>query len=204
MPTVYAIDGIVPVVEPTTFVHPTAVLIGDVVVGAGCYIGPGAALRGDFGQIVIGRGSSIQDNTTIHSFAGGRVVIGEDCGLGHGAVLHGCTMGDGSLVGMNAVVMDGAEIGAESIVAALAFVRAGLKIPPRSLVAGVPGKIVRTLTPQEIEWKKSGTRDYHRLAARSLASLRAVEALAAPDRPGVRIAVEGSKPLYVEKQAAGG
>ena len=140
MPAVYAIDGVVPVVDPTAFVHPAAVLIGDVVVGPDCYIGPSASLRADFGQIVVGRGSNVQDNCTVHSFAGGGTRIGECCNVGHGAVLHGCVLGDKVLIGMNSVVMDGAEIGGDTLVAALAFVPAAMKVPSGVVLAGIPGK----------------------------------------------------------------
>ena len=143
MTDVYAIDGIVPVVHPSAFIHPTAVLIGDVVVGEDCYVGPGASLRGDLGQILLEKGVSFQDGCIAHGFVGNQTIVREYAGVGHGAVLHGCTLEPKSLVGMNAVVMDGAVIGEESIVAALAFVRAEFKVPPRSLAAGIPAKILR-------------------------------------------------------------
>ena len=128
---IYSIDGITPVVDPSAYVHPTAVLIGDVIVGAGCYVGPHASLRGDFGRVEMRAGSNIQDSCVMHSFPGQDAVIEEDGHVGHGAVLHGCTVGRNAMVGMNAVVMDGAVIGECAIVAAMAFVKANHKIPPR-------------------------------------------------------------------------
>ncbi|HEX6012699.1 MAG TPA: phenylacetic acid degradation protein PaaY, partial [Geminicoccaceae bacterium] len=124
MAQVYAIEGIAPVVHPTAFVHPTAVLIGDVIVGPRCYVGPVASLRGDFGRLILGEGANLQDTCVMHGFPNTDTVVEEDGHIGHGAVLHGCRIGRNVLVGMNAVVMDGAEIGESSIVAAMAFVRA--------------------------------------------------------------------------------
>lgn len=185
MEHVYEIDGMVPVVHPEAFVHPSAVLIGDVIVGPGVYVGPCASLRGDFGRLVLEAGSNIQDTCVMHGFPGTDTVVEEDGHIGHGAVLHGCRVGRDALVGMNAVVMDGAEIGPCSIVAASAFVKAGLKVPARSLVAGVPAKILREVTEDEIAWKRSGTREYQELVLRSHRSLRRVAPLTEmePDRP---------------------
>jgi phenylacetic acid degradation protein len=127
----YEIDGLKPVVHPTAFVHPTAVLIGDVIVGPGAYIGPCASLRGDFGRIVLASGCNVQDTCVIHGFPDSDTVLEDNAHIGHGSVLHGCVVRHDALVGMNAVVMDEAEVGAGAFVAASAFVRAGLKIPPR-------------------------------------------------------------------------
>lgn len=126
---VYAIDGIVPVVDPSAYVHPSAVLIGDVIVGPGCYVGPCASLRGDFGRLILERGSNLQDTCVMHGFPGTDTVVEEDGHVGHGAVLHGCRVGRNALIGMNAVIMDNAVIGESSIVAASAFVKAGAEIP---------------------------------------------------------------------------
>lgn len=134
---VYAIDGIVPVVDPTAYVHPSAVLIGDVIVGPDCYVGPCASLRGDFGRLILERGSNLQDTCVMHGFPGTDTVVEEDGHIGHGAVLHGCRVGRNALVGMNAVIMDNAVIGESSIVAAAAFVKAGVEMPPRMLIAGM-------------------------------------------------------------------
>lgn len=183
----YAIDGLVPVVDPSAHVHPQAVLIGDVWIGAGVYVGPCACLRGDFGRIVVEAGSNVQDNCTLHGFPGADMLVETDGHVGHGSVLHGCVVRRGALVGMNAVVMDEAEIGEQAIVAASAFVRAGLKVPPRTLVAGVPGKVVRELTAQEIAWKHEGTRTYQHLVGRCHASLVEATPLASADRARRRL-----------------
>ncbi len=167
MGRIFSIDGIVPVVDATAYVHPTAVLIGDVIVGARCYIGPNASLRGDFGRLILEEGSNLQDTCVMHGFPGMDTVVGADGHIGHGAVLHGCRIGRNAMVGMNAVIMDGAEIGESSIVAALAFVKANEIIPARSLVVGIPAKVVRELTEQEIAWKAEGTAVYQELAERS-------------------------------------
>ena len=199
MPRVYAIDGIVPVVDPSSFVHPTAVLIGDVIVGPGCYIGPGASLRGDFGRLVMQGGGNLQDNCVVHGFPGTDTVIEEDAHIGHGAVLHGCIVRRNALVGMNAVVMDGAVIGESAFVAAMAFVKAGMDVPARTLVAGIPAKIVRTLADEEIAWKRQGTREYQELARRSAATMQVVEALPAPEPNRRRLELSAVDPLYVVK-----
>ncbi|GAB4193293.1 MAG: carnitine operon protein CaiE [Thalassobaculales bacterium] len=185
MPTVYQIDGITPVVHPGAFVHPSAVLIGDVIIEDGAYVAPLAALRGDFGRILVGRGANVQDCCVMHCFPGADCVIEEDGHIGHGVVLHGCRVARGALVGMNSVVMDGAVIGEQAFVAAMSFVKSGFAVPPRTLVAGVPAKVVRDLSQDEMDWKQLGTLDYQDLVRRSHASLRAVEALPAiePGRP---------------------
>jgi phenylacetic acid degradation protein len=182
--TVYEIDGVRPVVHPTAYVHPSAVLIGDVIVGPRCYVGPLASLRGDFGRLVLEEGANIQDTCVMHGFPEGDTVVEADGHIGHGAVLHGCRVERNAMVGMNAVVMDQAVVGAESIVAAMSFVKAKMVIPPRSMVMGMPAKVVRALTEDEVKWKSFGTRQYHDLTVRSLTSMREVEALTEvePDR----------------------
>ena len=192
---VYAIDGIVPVVDPTAFVHPSAVLIGDVIVGPGCYVGPCACLRGDFGRLILERGANLQDTCVMHGFPGTDTVVEEDGHIGHGAVLHGCRIGRNALVGMNAVVMDNAVIGEATIVAASAFIKAGMEIPARSLVAGVPAKVIRALSEEEITWKGEGTRTYQDLARRSLASMQEVAPLAAIEPDRKRIVMPDVVPL---------
>ena len=177
MKNIYAIDGIVPVVHETAFVHPTAVLIGDVIIGPGVYIGPLASLRGDFGRIIMQEGSNIQDTCVIHGTPEQDTVVEVDGHVGHGAVLHGCTIGRNVLVGMNAVVMDQADVGADSIIGAMAFVKKGMVIPARSLVAGAPAKIIKELKDEEIKQKVLGTHMYQRLAQRSLATMERVEPL---------------------------
>lgn len=153
MNQIYAYDGIIPVIDTAAFVHPAAVVIGDVIIGAGCYVGPCAVLRGDFGRIVLEEGSNVQETCVVHSFPGRDVVIEASGHVGHGAVLHGCRIGRNALIGMNAVIMDEAVVGENSIVAAMAFVKAGTVIPPASLVVGSPAKVVRTLSDEDIAWK---------------------------------------------------
>lgn len=168
---VYAIDGIVPVVDPSAYVHPSAVLIGDVIIGPNCYVGPCASLRGDFGRLILEAGANLQDTCVMHGFPGTDTVVEENGHIGHGAVLHGCRISKNALVGMNAVIMDNAVIGESSIVAASAFVKASQVIPPRTLVAGVPAKIIRPLSDEEMAWKTDGTRTYQELTKRCLATM---------------------------------
>lgn len=196
----YSIEGVIPVVDPSAYVHPTAVLIGDVIVGPDCYIGPCATLRGDFGRIVLHRGSNVQDTCVVHGFPGADTVVEENGHIGHGAVLHSCVVRRDALVGMNAVVMDEAEVGEQAIVAASAFVRAGMKIPPRSLVGGVPAKIIRELSSEEIAWKLEGTQTYQDLTRRSLATMTVVAPLTEiePDRPALR--APAVQPLIAAKR----
>jgi phenylacetic acid degradation protein len=186
---VYAIDGIVPVVDPTAYVHPSAVLIGDVIVGPGCYVGPCASLRGDFGRLILEKGANLQDTCVMHGFPGTDTVVEEDGHIGHGAVLHGCRVGRNALVGMNAVIMDNAVIGEASIVAASAFVKAGMEIPPGVLVAGMPAKVVRPLSDEEIRWKGEGTATYQDLTRRCLATMVETTPLTEiePDRPRIHM-----------------
>jgi phenylacetic acid degradation protein len=180
MPKVYSIDGITPVVDPSAYVHPSAVLIGDVIVAARAYIGPCACLRGDFGRIVVEEGASLQDTCVVHGFPTRDTVVGAEATVGHGAVLHSCVVRRGALIGMNAVVNDNAEVGEDAMVAALAFVRAEERIPARALAAGSPARVLRSLTAQELAWKTENTQLYQLLAARS-AGMREVEALSAPE-----------------------
>jgi phenylacetic acid degradation protein len=205
----YAYQGIVPVVDPTSYVHPLASLIGDVIVGPGCFIAPGASLRGDFGRIVVEGDSSIQDSVTVHANQLRDTVIGRGATIAHGAIIHGCEIGENALVGMNAVVLDNAVIGAESLVAALALVKSDMVVPPRSLVVGNPAKIVRTFEPQQVTWRNDGHGEYQRLAHAALtglvetAPLRAVE----PDRPrvcsdAVALRLSGKTAAYREQKLA--
>jgi phenylacetic acid degradation protein len=193
MVKVYSIDGVTPVVHPSAYVHPSAVLIGDVIIGPRCYVGPAASLRGDFGRLILEEGANVQDTCVMHGFPESDTVVEQDGHIGHGAVLHGCRIGRNALVGMNAVVMDGAVIGASSIVAAMAFVKAGSVIPPRSLVVGSPAKVLRELTDDEIAWKTAGTRQYQELAERSLRTMQETVALTEvePDRQRVNAAPGG-------------
>jgi phenylacetic acid degradation protein len=196
----YSLEDVTPVVDPTAFVHPSAVLIGDVVIGAGCYVGPCASLRGDFCRIELRPGSNVQDTCVLHGFPGLDVIVEENGHVGHGAVLHSCIVRRDALIGINAVVMDEAEVGAEAIVAACAFVKAGMHVPPRTLAGGVPAKVMRELTDEEIAWKLEGTLVYQELTRRCLASLREVTPLNAldPDRP--RLNVPDVKPLIAMRE----
>ena len=185
--TCYSLDGVTPVVHPTAYVHPTAVLIGDVIIGPGCYVGPLASLRGDFGRIVLEEGANIQDTCVMHGFPDSDTVVGRNGHVGHGAVLHGCRIGEDVLVGMNAVVMDYAEIGARSFVAATSLVKARFRCESQSLVIGSPAAVKRALSDDEVAWKQAGTREYQQLARRCLASLVACEPLSEiePQRPRI-------------------
>jgi len=174
---IYAIENLIPVVDPSAYVHPTAVLIGDVIIGKDCYIGPNAVLRGDFGRIILNQGCNVQDTCVVHSFPNKDCVIEQDGHIGHGAILHGCHIGRNALVGMNAVIMDDAIIGDESLVAATAFVKSGFQCPPRSLLAGSPAIIKRQLSDQEVAWKSNGTLEYQTLTKRCHASLQEVQPL---------------------------
>jgi phenylacetic acid degradation protein len=198
---VYEINGVRPVVHPTAYVHPTAVLIGDVIVGPRCYVAPLASLRGDFGRLILEEGANLQDTCVMHGFPGADTVVEQDGHIGHGAVLHGCRIGRNVLVGMNAVVMDNAVVGPESIIAACAFVKAGMEIPARSMVVGTPAKVVRQVSDQELKWKEGGTGQYQELALRSMQTMREVEAdtEVTPDRP--RMQWETSLPMHLHKQS---
>ena len=196
---VYAIDGIVPVVDPTAYVHPSAVLIGDVIVGPNCYVGPCASLRGDFGRLVLEAGANVQDTCVMHGFPGKDTIVEANGHIGHGAVLHGCRIGRNALVGMNAVLMDNVVIGENSIVAACTFVKAGVEIPPRSLVAGVPAKIVREVSDDELAWKTEGTRTYQELARRCHATMQEVAPLCAVEPGRRRIEMPDVVPLIEHK-----
>ncbi len=177
MLTVFEIDGVTPVVHPSAFVDPAAVLIGDVIVGPGVYVGPGASLRGDFGRIVLEEGSNVQDGCVLHTLPNDETVVERNGHIGHGAILHGCRVKANAMVGMGAVVMDRAVIGECSIIAAMAFVKAGMEVPPRSLAAGVPAKVVRALSEVEVAWKTAGTEVYQELARRCLRTYRATRPL---------------------------
>jgi phenylacetic acid degradation protein len=203
MAQVYAYDGVTPVVDPTAFVHPAAILIGDVIVGPGCYVGPGAVLRGDFGRIVMEEGANLQETCVVHSFPNLEAVIEAEGHVGHGAVLHGCRIGRSAMVGMNAVVMDEAVIGANSIVGALAFVKAKAVIPADSLVMGAPAKVVRALTAAEIDWKRRGTAVYRRLAAEARDKLAPAAPLATAEPDRRRIRAPDYDPLFLERLRAG-
>ena len=188
MSNVFAFEGFIPVIHESAFVHPNATVTGNVVIGKDVYIGPGAAIRGDWGGVVIEDGCNVQENCTIHMFPGVTVVLESSAHIGHGAVVHGARIGRNALVGMNAVVMDRAVVGAESIVGALSFVPADMVIPPRSVVAGNPAKVVKNVSDAMLDWKTEGTRLYQSLPRHLYGSLRPCEPLREmpadrPDQP---------------------
>jgi phenylacetic acid degradation protein len=174
---VYAFKGFIPVVHPSSFIHPQAAVTGNVIIGKDCYIGPGAALRGDWGGIVLEDGCNVQENCTIHMFPGETVVLEAGAHIGHGAIIHGARIGRNVLVGMNTVVMDEVEIGDECIIGALSFINAGMKIPRRSLVVGNPARIIKEVSDEMIDWKTKGTRLYQMLPGDCHESLIACQPL---------------------------
>jgi len=174
---VFAFDGFVPVIHESAFVHPNATVTGNVVIGRDVYVGPGAAIRGDWGGIVIDDGCNVQESCTIHMFPGVIVHLERSAHIGHGAIVHGARIGENALIGMNAVVMDNATVGAGSIVGALCFVPAEMEIPPRSVVVGNPAKIVKQVTDDMLAWKSEGTALYQALPARLRDSLQPAEPL---------------------------
>ncbi len=193
---IYSIEGVTPVVAATAYVHPSAVLIGDVIVGPGCYVGPCASLRGDLGRIVLEEGANLQDTCVMHGFPGGDTVIEREGHVSHGAVLHGCRIGRNAMIGINAVVMDEAIIGDSSIVAALSYVKPGFSAPPRSVLAGIPATVKRGLSETELAWKRDATATYQALARRCREELTLTEPLTQvePDRP--RLSAGDIRPLH--------
>ena len=171
---IYRFEEFTPVIDPSSFVHPLAAVTGNVIIGKNVYVGPGAAIRGDWGGIIIKDGCNVQENCTIHMFPGITVTLYEGAHIGHGAVIHGGIIGRNSLVGMNAVIMDEVEIGEECIIGALTFIKAGEKIPRRSLVAGNPGKIIKEVSDEMVNWKTEGTALYQQLPQICFDSLRPV------------------------------
>lgn len=174
---IYSFKGFIPVVHPTAFVHPQAIVTGNVVIGKDVYIGPGAALRGDWGGIIIKDGCNVQENCTIHMFPGVTVILEENAHIGHGAIIHGAHIGRNCLIGMNSVIMDEVILGAECIVGALSFINAKTHIQDRSLVVGNPGKVIKEVSDEMIAWKTKGTRLYQTLPEDCRNSLTACEPL---------------------------
>ncbi|WP_394750147.1 acyltransferase [Spongiimicrobium salis] len=174
---IYSFKGHIPVVHESSFVHPLAAVTGNVIIGKNCYIGPGAAIRGDWGEIVLKDGVNVQENCTVHMFPGKSIVLEEGAHVGHGAVIHGANLGPNCLIGMNTVVMDGAHIGAESIVGAMAFIKAETIIPKRSLVVGNPAKVIKEVSDDMIAWKTAGTALYQQLPKDCHESLKEVDPL---------------------------
>ena len=174
---IYEFKGFIPVVHESSFVHPLAAVTGNVIIGKNCYIGPGAAIRGDWGQIILEDGVNVQESCTVHMFPGKSIVLQESAHVGHGAIIHGANLGRNCLIGMNSVIMDDADIGDESIVGAMAFVKAETKIPKRSLVVGNPAKVIKQLSDEMIAWKTKGTQLYQKLPTDCHESLKEVEPL---------------------------
>ena len=174
---IYEFQGYIPVVHESSFVHPLAAVTGNVIIGKNCYIGPGAAIRGDWGQIILEDGVNVQENCTVHMFPGKSIVLKESAHVGHGAIIHGANLGRNCLIGMNSVIMDDAEIGDECIVGAMAFIKAETKIPKRSLVVGNPAKVVKQVSDEMIAWKTKGTELYQQLPKDCHEFLKEVEPL---------------------------
>lgn len=162
----YAFEGLIPVVHPTAYIHPSAVIIGDVIIGEGVFVGPHASLRGDYGRLIIEAGANIQDGCIMHGYSNVETIVRECGHIGHGAILHGCIIGRDALIGMNTVIMDGAIIGEESIVAAMSFVKAGFVGKMRQLLVGSPARYLRDVTDEEMHWKRLNTKEYQDLAGR--------------------------------------
>lgn len=181
----YEFKGFIPVVHESSFVHPQAIVTGNVIIGRDVYVGPGAALRGDWGSIEIEDGCNVQENCTIHMFPGLGVLLKEGAHIGHGAIIHGATIGKNCLIGMNAVILDNAVLEDECIVGALSLVQADMKFPPRSLVVGNPARIIKTVSDEMIRWKADGTKLYQTLPGEMKNSWRACEPLSQvpADRP---------------------
>lgn len=173
----YAFEGLIPVVHPEAYVHPSAVLIGDVIVGAGVYVGPLASLRGDYGRLILETGANLQDGCIMHGYCDTDTIVRENGHIGHGAILHGCIIGRDALVGMNSVIMDGAIIGEESIVAAMSFVKAGFTGGARQLLIGSPARVIRAVTDEELRWKRLNTQEYQDLAVRYRHALQETQPL---------------------------
>lgn len=174
---IYKFKNHIPVIHESSFVHPQAAVTGNVIIGKDCYIGPGAAIRGDWGEIILEDGVNVQENCTVHMFPGKSIVLKKGAHVGHGAIIHGANLGENCLIGMNSVIMDDAEIGDECIVGAMAFVKAETKIPKRSLVVGNPAKIIKEVSDEMIAWKTAGTKLYQQLPTDCHESLEAVEPL---------------------------
>ncbi len=184
----YSFKGFIPVMHPSSFVHPQAAVTGNVIIGKDVYVGPGAAIRGDWGGIIIEDGCNVQENCTIHMFPGITLTLREGAHIGHGAIIHGATIGRNVLVGMNTVIMDDVEIGDECIIGAMSFIPANTKIPARSLVVGNPAKIIKQVSDEMLAWKTKGTRLYQALPADCQEGLKACEPL--PEVPAERPAQE--------------
>jgi phenylacetic acid degradation protein len=160
---IYKFNGHIPVVHESSFIHPQAAVTGNVIIGKNVYVGPGAAIRGDWGRIIIEDGCNVQENCTIHMFPGVTVVLKESAHIGHGAIIHGATIGKNCLIGMNAVIMDNVILGDECIVGSLSFIKADEQFDKRSLIVGNPGKKIKEVSDEMIAWKTEGTKLYQQL-----------------------------------------
>lgn len=200
MALIVPLPGSTPSVPASAWVAPNATLVGAVTLAENSSVFYGAVLRADVDSITLGTGSNIQDNVVVHCDAGKPTSIGANVSVGHGAVLHGCVVRRGALVGMNAVVMDEAEVGAQAIVAACAFVPAGMRVPPRSLVAGLPAKLRRKLSDDEIAWKHEGTLTYQDLTRRCLATMVEVAPLPAAEAGRPRVQTSAVKSLIATRR----
>ncbi len=174
---IYSFKGYIPVVHESSFVHPLAAVTCNVIIGKNCYIGPGAAIRGDWGEIILEDGVNVQENCTVHMFPGKSIVLKESAHVGHGAVIHGANLGRNCLIGMNTVIMDDAEIGDECIIGAMSFVKANTVFPKRSLVVGNPAKLIKAVSDEMIDWKTKGTKLYQQLPQDCFESLQEVKPL---------------------------
>ena len=174
---IYAFNNFIPVVHPSSFIHPQACVTGNVIIGKDCYIGPCAAIRGDWGQIIIEDGCNVQENCTIHMFPGVTVLLKQGAHIGHGAIIHGATIGSNSMVGMNAVVMDNAIVGDECIVGALSFIKANEIFENRSVIVGNPAKKIKEVSDEMLAWKTEGTALYQKLPKDLYTSLQPCEPL---------------------------
>jgi len=177
MKNIYEIDGVRPVIHPSSYIHPTAVIIGSVQIGKNCYIGPNASIRGDYGTIIIEDGVNFQDMCVAHGFPNGVTLLKENSHISHGAVIHGCEIGKNTMVGIQSVIMDNAVIGDECMIAALSYVKPNFQAPNRSIIAGIPAQVKRPVTDKEINWKSEGTALYQQLAVRSLATMKKCQPL---------------------------
>ena len=174
---IYSFKGHIPVIHESTFVHPLAAITGNVIIGKNCYIGPGAAIRGDWGEIILEDGVNVQENCTVHMFPGKSIVLKEGAHVGHGAVIHGANLGRNCLIGMNTVIMDDARIGDECIVGAMSFVKAETVFEDRKLIVGNPAKVINDVSDKMIAWKTAGTKLYQQLPDDCYESLKEVEPL---------------------------
>jgi phenylacetic acid degradation protein len=172
--TCYEFEGKRPSINPKAFVHPDSVLIGDVKVDSGCYVGAGAVLRGDLGSIEIGEGSNVQENCVAHTFPDKRVLLHPNSHVGHGCILHGCEICSYVLVGMGSIIADGVKINPNCIVGAGSFVSFGEEIPPNSVLVGSPAKVIKEISPQQRDRISNGLVTYQRLARSYLKSFKKI------------------------------